>query len=375
MLPSYPEAKRRALARNVLENALRLKRGESVTIETWSSTLPWAESLVLEARRLGARPMVILEDEATWWRSVDTVPTRNLGAIGGQEWAALKHTNAYVALLGPLDTAREEKVPKSLDSRLSSNDHEWFQTVARFGIRCARWDLGRTSAVWAQRYGLELDTWRNELIEAALVDPRTLQRNGRWLAEKFRRGHELHLTHPNGTDLTLELAGRPAVVDDGVVDDQDIRAGNVVTVVPSGVTTVTVRETAGEGTLVSNVTGVLFADQAQTPLHGGSWTVRNGRIAQFGFARGGDRFRREFARAGPARIHPGFISVGLNPKISAIPLLFDQALGTVTFEVGRNSHFGGLTHTPHFAAYLSVRGGRLEVDGTPVVDGDRVLRE
>ncbi len=375
MLPSYPEAKRRAVARNILAHALRVRRGESVTIETWSATLPWAESLVLEARALGAEPMLLLEDEDTYWSSLERVPVNHLGRIGPQEWAALKHTNAYVALLGPLDTVREERMPAPLTNRIMSNDHEWFQIVERFGVRCVRWDLGRTSEVWARRYGLDLAAWRNELVDASLVDPRTFQRDGRWLGERFRRGRELRITHPNGTDLTLELAGRAAVVDDGVIDEQDVRAGKVMTVMPSGVTSISVRESAGDGTLVANVTGVMFLEGNQTPLNGGSWTIRRGRITDYGFSGGGEAFRRAFQRLGAVAFRPGFVSVGLNPKISSIPLLFDQSLGTITFEVGRNSAMGGSTRAPHVAAYLALRGGRLEVDGTPVVDRGRIARE
>ena len=32
---------------------LEMKRGENLLVETWSATLEWAESLVLEARILG----------------------------------------------------------------------------------------------------------------------------------------------------------------------------------------------------------------------------------------------------------------------------------------------------------------------------------
>src|SRR4029077_3294366 len=153
-----------------------------------------------------------------------------------------KACDAHVFLWGPYDTIREEALPSSIRSRIMATDHEWFRLVQRLGIRSIRWDLGRTTEVWAHRYGVDLARWRSELIEGATVDPRPMRRDGQHLAKLFRTGRTVRITHKNGTDLTLRLAGRRARVDDGVLDAEDVRAGNVVQVVPSGVTVITVNE-------------------------------------------------------------------------------------------------------------------------------------
>jgi aminopeptidase len=373
MLPEYPEAKRRQLARNVLQNTLRMKRGENLLVETWSSTLPWAESVVLEARILGVRPMLVVEDEETYWKSVKEAPAAHVGQVGSHDWAALKASDAHLFFYGPMDTEREEALQSSIAGRVEANDHEWFRLVEKFGVRSARFDLGRTSEFAARRYDVDLETWRRELIEGASVDPRTLQKDGARLGEVLRRGREAHITHPNGTDLTLRLAGRRPKVDDGVVDDADIRAGNVVAVVPSGVTTVSVDETYAEGRFVGTVTGVMFMAAGDRAIRGADWTFRRGRLSEFSFERGEEEFRREFSRLGPGKGRPGLISVGLNPQISSIPLLFDQERGVITIAIGRNSWAGGRTRSPRFTAYQSIRGGTLEIDGATVVDAG-VLR-
>ena len=114
MLPEYPESTRRAFARNVLRNSLLLRRGENLLVETWSGTQAWAESLVLEARMLGARPLLVVEDEATYWKGVEEAPASHLGQVGSHEWATLKACDANVYLWGPYDTAREEALPSSV---------------------------------------------------------------------------------------------------------------------------------------------------------------------------------------------------------------------------------------------------------------------
>lgn len=370
MLPAYPESTRRAFARNVLRNSLALRRGEKLLVESWSGTQAWAESLVLEARILGARPMLVVEDEDTYWKSVEEAPAAHLGQVGTHEWAALKACDAHVYFWGPYDTIREESLPSSIRNRLMANDHEWFRLVQRSGIRSIRWDLGRTSEVWAKRYGVDLAKWRSELIEGSTVDPRSMRRDGRQLAERFRTGRSVRITHPNGTDLTLRLAGRRPRVDDGVLDSDDVRAGNVVQVIPSGVTVVTVDERFAEGSFVSEGPGgVAFSSDAphQIPLSGARWTFRDGKLTDYSFERGEAAFRRAFGTAGPGKDRPGLISVGLNPSTTSIPLLFDQQLGVLSVTVGRNSEMGGHNRGSRFVAYSPIRGADLTVDGTPVL--------
>jgi aminopeptidase len=370
MLPDYPESLRRAFARNVLRNSLLLRRGENLLVETWSGTLAWAESLVLEARILGAHPVLVVEDEATYWRCVEEAPAANLGQIGSHEWATLRASDAHVYLWGPNDTIREEALPSSIRNRINANDHEWFRLVARSRIRSIRWDLGRSNEVWAQRYGVDLARWRSELIEGATVDPRPMRRDGRFLAKEFRTGKSLRITHDNGTDLTLRLAGRRPRVADGVLDAQDVRAGDVVQVLPSGVVAVTVDERFADGSFIGDGSGdVAFASGSlsQIPLGGGQWRFRNGKLTEFSYERGEAEFRRGYKAAGPGKERPGLISVGLNPSTTSIPLLFDQERGVLSLSIGRNAEMGGHNRGARFTAYSSIRKADLTVDGTAVL--------
>jgi leucyl aminopeptidase (aminopeptidase T) len=379
VLPDYPETTRRAFARNVLRNSLLLRRGQSVLIESWSATLPWAESLVLEARILGARPYLTVEDEPTFWKSVDEAPNAHLGHIGTHEWAALKACDAHVYLWGPYDTLREEALPAAVRHRIEANDHEYFRLIQKAGIPSLRWDLGRTSEVWADRYHVDLERWRRELIEAASLDPRPMRAQGRRVAERLRTGKTLRITHPNGTDLSLRFAGRKPRVDDGVIDNEDLKAGNVATVLPSGVVSVTIDEKYAEGTFRSAETdGVAFSSEyhLQIPLSGGDWTFKGGKLTDYSFEKGEDEFRRAYKAAGPGKERAGMVSIGLNSATSAIPLLFDQERGVITVTVGRNAEMGGSNRGPRFVAYQSIRKADLEVDGIPVVrDGKLVAGE
>ncbi|HEV2166571.1 MAG TPA: hypothetical protein VGS23_06325 [Thermoplasmata archaeon] len=359
------------MARNVLRNTLRLRKGENLLIETWSATLPWAESVVLEARILGARPLLVVEDEAAYWSAVRTARPANVGAIGAHEWSALKASDACLEFMGPYDTLQDERRPEALRSRVDSNAHEWFRILHKFGVRAVRWDLGITSEVRARRYGVSVAEWRRELIVGACTDPRPMRAMGRRLARVLERGREFEVSHPNGTRLTLQLAGRKPWVQDGIADDAQHGEGHKMVVVPSGVVGVTVDEHQAEGRLVANTTGVMFLHFREVPIHG-SWEFRSGRLTRYRMDLGRAAFAREVDSVGPEHLPPGLVSIGLNPATSTIPLLFDQELGTVAFEIGRNSIFGGATRTPHLHAYLAVRKPTVRVDGEEIVRAGRI---
>jgi hypothetical protein len=66
------------LARSTLSRYLGVVEGEPVTIEAWSHALGWARPFVAEARLLGARPLLALEDEEEFFRALSngrSVPT------------------------------------------------------------------------------------------------------------------------------------------------------------------------------------------------------------------------------------------------------------------------------------------------------------
>lgn len=366
MLPEQPEPVRRALAQNILTRTLQVRRGENVIIDSWSGTLDWANSFVLETRRLGAHPLLLTEDEATYWASAADKRATTLGSVGSPMWAALREADAYMYFYGPADFVRERALPSAVVDRVQATDHEWFRIVEKFGVRCARWDYGQTSEAAARNLGIDLDRWRGELLEGGLADPRELQRDGARIGRKLRYGHSVHITHPNGTDLELRLKGRRPKVDDGVIDANDLREGNVYAVVPSGVVQVAVDETYAEGTFNANYRCTSL-QQNYLSLEGGRWTFRGGKLVDFDYAKGLPAFRKAYNRVGAGRERPGGLSIGLNPKISTIPLLEDQAYGTVTLTIGRNVYMGGTTRSPHFTAYLVLRGADVTVDGEPLV--------
>lgn len=371
-LPSGPTAPARAMARTVLQKCLRVGRGDRVTIDSWSSSLGEANAFVLEATRLGARPVLLHQDEGAYWAATAEAAPEHLGHLGEHVRVAVERSDALVSFFGPSDRERFHALPPRISDRLSRYGDALYAAAAKAGVRSVQMAIGRASAASARLYGVDLAQWRRELLEGCLVEPRELRRRGRPIADRFAAGREVAISHANGTDLRLRLKKRTALLADGFAAPAR-RGGkwNLVTL-PAGVVTVAVDERYAEGTFRSNVTSSVGLSGGVGEFAGGRWTFEKGRLVRHAYEQGAELFDESYGSAGAGRDRPGALSVGLNDALAISPLLEDQGTGTISLHLGRNDYLGGSNSVPWWA-WLYLRGADLTVDGEPLVRGGRLV--
>lgn len=358
------------LARSVLGEALCVRPGETVTIETWDHALPWARAFVLEARRRGCEPTLVVEDEETFFRSLAQSTSR---AVPGTPASVAEASDAYVYFPGPADFPRllglsdEER-----EAVLGRHGAEWKRSARRAGLRAARIAVGSATSTAAGRFGVDRVGWERELLGGSLVPPDRLARAANLLVRRLHRSREVHIRHPNGTDLTVELARSPAFIEDGRVDRADRRAGRLWTQIPAGVVAVPLAPGLAQGVWEANrPTYHRFSDP---PVRlGARFTFRRGRLAEFAFDRGGAAFAREYARAGRGREQAGGLTFGVNPAVVQAPEVAEVARGTVGLLLGGNRGLGG-RNPARFTYLTTLSGASVDLDGQPFLrDGGLVV--
>ena len=368
MPDSTPEAAA-TMARNVLSNTLRVRRGENVTIETWSETAPWAKPFVTEARRMGANPLMLYEDEPAFWEALESGNARDTGRVGDHEWAALAKSSAYVFFFGPSEWPRMSEIPPKKTAGVAAYNPEWYRRAAKAKIRGARMYLGRTSQLAADRWKLDLDAWREELVRASLVPPADMHRLGTRIGERMRKGKQVTLSHSNGTEVTFRLGGFPTQLDDALVDAADVKAGNNMATIPGGVVGAAIDHTSADGVAVGNHT--TYPDSG--PATGARWEFTDGHLRNQSYVSGGGPIQAAYAKAPRAgRDRLAYFSVGLNPEISNLPQMEDQELGAVMLRIGGNTFQGG-KNASAFGTWLVLKGADLAIDGKPVLEEGRIV--
>jgi leucyl aminopeptidase (aminopeptidase T) len=346
-------------ARSVLANNLKLKAGERVIIEAWPHTLPWAVALARESRRRKAFPLIHYEDEDAYWDSVDHGETKILGASPGHEWAALSETDVYIHMWGPGDRVRLNALSTKRADELFAWNAKWYEAARKAGVRGVRLEVGRPFPTLAKAYGVEEGEWRERVVAASLVDPKAMARKATPIARALRTGRRVRITHDNGTDLTLGLAGRAPRTSVGEFEPGSLKRpfGQLITL-PAGAVRVALDETVADGTFVANRTDY-FEDGIAT---GAVFEFSGGRLLKARFDRGGERFDAAYAKGGKGRDQPGLLSVGLNPLLHDTPQVEDLEAGAILVSVGGNRTFGGKNASGLFGWAIAA-GARIEVDG------------
>jgi len=365
------EAGNAQVAEAILGRALRLKRGENLTIETWSHTLPYAAACVVEARRIGARPLLILEEEGAYWRSIDAAPAvQRWSGVGSHEWAALAKTDAYVFFPGPADRRRLRSLPPAARSALVSYNDEWYRRARATRLRAARCLLGYASDAQASHWGVNASLWRSQLIRGTVeVDYDQVQADAARLVPRLKAAKVVRITGSNGSDLTVRLRGRTPWQDDGVVGPDDLKAGRNVTNAPPGSVVVAVDEKSAEGLLVANRPSYL----AEGRVEGGQWEVKAGHLANHWYTEGQTFFDAAFQAAPKGRDVVSFLSIGLNGALGpGVAQVEDQEAGAVTFGLGGNVYYGGSNRCP-WVSWIVLGEASIAVDGKPLLDRGKVL--
>src|SRR5206468_11419485 len=145
---------------------LHIQPKENVIVETWNHGLPIATEVVYQVRAAGARPLLLFEDEDTYWKSVTTLPESKLGQVGSHEWRAMSEADGYVFIPGPADITKIREAGKKYSAATAYND-EWYRRAKRNRLRGARLGLGYVTEGRARSYGFDEPAWRAMVLEAS----------------------------------------------------------------------------------------------------------------------------------------------------------------------------------------------------------------
>ena len=356
-----------ALAKNVLKKTLRVKPGENVIVETWNHGIPIAREFVYQTRALGARPLLMFEDEEAFWRSASSIPKGKLGKVGSHEWAAMKEADAYVFISGPADINKMRELREGYNAMTAYNS-EWYRRAEKYRIRGARVSLGYVSEQRARAYGFDLDAWRHMMLQASAVDPAVLRKNGARIQRLLSRKGHVVVSHPNGTRFEFDLTGRKAVLDAGVITKETLDDGEVMTSIPAGELSVLPDVRSGEGTIRFDRPVASFGRF----MRGLTVAFDRGRVAKWSAQDNEDILRPQWDKAkGGKDLLAGF-QIGLNPEAQTGYLQDYLVAGNVYIAIGDSDEFGGKSTTDFYLA-STLTGATVTVGGKPVVDGGRLV--
>ncbi len=257
------------VARKVISETLRLKKGETITIETWNNGLPFARRLVVEARRMWAIPVVVFEDESAYVEGVKVTPKDVLGSMGKHEYGLLAGSDAYVFIPGPPIGAYSTRLSREEVADSTRYNRSWYEAAEKARLRGARLPFGYAGKEYAKLLGKRPEEVVRHQLKAALADFPSISADGRAVGQALQDGAQGTLITAGGR---LEFALRGDLdIEDGVVDADDVAGGSNMAYVPPGFVSKQVDPTSAKGTvaLSASVTRLGLLADAKLEFEGG----------------------------------------------------------------------------------------------------------
>jgi len=320
------------LARQVVRTSLRLGWKDVFTIYTYTRTIPLAEALALEARRVGSDRHLTLMTYDLRFTSMHELSTKWLSTASPIEHAIAEAETAHIYLGGPADARRMRDIPPEKFEANSLGGDRQHEPRRKRRVRDIDLPIGRITPERAETYGLDYEKWYASYHKALAVDLKQIQREGRALAQSFRGRKKVRIVSDAGTDLRFEPKAIPPIVSDGIISAEDIRRGFVRTTLPAGRLEAAVRPESVNGEC-RGTDSIAFAGRAI--VH--PWfRIRSGKVVESGAAQHGDLLHRLLRQSKSDRARIGYFTIGLNA--AAEPCMLDNSIVKDDVGLGLGPH-------------------------------------
>ena len=354
--------------KNVVNTCLRIGKGDRVTIFSWRHMIDLAEAFALECEKAGAMTLIELGTDKLYYQKALDLPLEHLRESSPFSLALLEVATANIFISGPEDPERLKLISRDRLNAMIAADKSYYDRLLEKTLRSAYITLGYVTPQRAKTYGIDYHKWRENIQAAMDVRYQEMEKLGKKIAGMLEKANEAHLTTAKGTDLTLKLEGRAAMVNDGVIDDEDIEKGADFTALPAGHVAVVPKESSANGVYISDVPeaeqGVFIRDIV--------WKFKDGKLASFGGGGNAECVKAIWNEARGDKHQVGSLLIGLNPEAKIGFLYNPIVLGTATLSLGDNRELGGKVESS-FAFHCTVTEPSVELDGKLVMKRGKLL--
>lgn len=358
------------LANRLVTQSAGVKEGEVVLISGRTQDAELLENLAVNVRKVGAFPLVIYASDRLSRRMFFDVPDKYDSQADALDMALVKLADVNIAVAnGTAENLFEGADPKRMAARGKAGEAV-AQAALKNNVRFIEVGNNLYPTSWrAERYGMSADELATTFWSGVNLDYSELQTRGEQVKAALAGGNEMHITNPNGTDLKLSVKGRRVLVSDGIVSEEDRKAGGpaVSAYLPAGEVYTTPVPGSAEGKVVHSRT--FFRGKQIDNL---TLTISGGKVtAMTGSGPGYADFKAEYDAIDDARKDLlGFVDLGINPNVK-LPASSSVGTwvpaGTVTVGTGSNTWAGG-DNAVSYGTTIFLPGSTVTLDGKPIVE-------
>lgn len=298
------------IARRIVVESAGVKAGEIVRIDGAARDAALMERLAVEVLKAGAHPVVMLDSERVGRAYYAEVDAKYDSQPRRGEAGLARLTNVHIQI----DTGETEGLFSDVPRERVAAVGKSFEPISAIHrerkVRQVSVSNELYPTAWrARRHNVPLPQFATMFWNGVNVDYTELQVTG----EKARAaltGKALRVTHPNGTDLTMSVKGRPVIVSDGIVTAADVGRGALDAFLPAGEVMVAPVPGTGEGRYV--VDKLYFGGREVTGL---TMRFEKGKLVEMtGNGPGFALLKADYDARGAGKEKLGYFDLGINPS-------------------------------------------------------------
>lgn len=362
-----------ALAAKLVQSAA-VKENDIVLVTGGIQDWALLEDLAVEIRRHGAWPITTPLSETLTRRLVDDVPADYDSQSPRRDLALADIADVTISVeFVQSDLLLAHVEPERVVAQAAAFRPVTDRLFQR-GVRQVALGNGLLpTPVAANRWGIAQDELARIYWAGVNTDYEALQARARDVAGVLTAGEAVRITDDNGTDLTIDIAGRTAVASDGVISEEDIASGGgaVSVYLPAGEAFVAPVPGSASGKIV--VPRLLFQGR---PVENLELTFEAGELVSMTATSGLAPMQALYEASDAQKSMLSAIDIGLNPDVVVPPgsgLRTWVPAGTVTVGLGNNLWASG-TNSSGFFLPIHLVTATLEVDGQVIVRAGTLAR-
>ncbi len=358
------------LARQIIRDALRVRDRELVWVHTWNHSIDLAHEIVEQAQLHGAAVVLSLANESSINHVLKNAPLE-AATTSPRHWlTGISKADVLVFLDGPEDPAMFKPIDKgkvlaAIGQQTQALGIAFSNRVRTLFVRTT----GLTEKA-AKTYGIDYSKWLQESNRCLSANQAEILDLGRRISILLNKNREIHLSSSEGTDLRFRTRGSP-LVDDGVIDQEDIRSRNVLAQLPAGTVAVPVDESSAEGSIIFNWPKAYLGDIIQNLR----LDFKKGQITNIRALKGESTIERALRAGIGTKDRLTSLIFGINSNATTSFGQSTDALipGTLTLGIGDNSFLGGRSQS-NFSYQHTLNDAIVSIGPTAVImDGKLTL--
>ena len=358
------------IARNLVQAGM-VRAGDKVLISGSVRDATLLEDIAVEARRVGAHPLITISSDRLTRRSFEDVPPSFDNITSPVDMLLVNNFDVQIAVDVNENEGLLAGIPVARRTARSKAAQPVSEAYFKRNVRLVNLGNGLYPTVsLSRRLGVPQPALASAFWRAAGVSASSLRAKGETLRRSFSDG-VVTITAPNGTNISLRVKPKDGFVSDGALTADKVKQGSAAaaTFLPAGELVLPAIDGSANGKIVLDR---LVWDGRL--IRGLTLVFNNGVLTEMTAENDMSALEARYESASGAKNRFGFIDIGINEQ-TKLPVgsgrVVWTAPGAIVFGFGDNRLFGG-DNRSDFGFTAQLGGATLTVDGKPVIAAGRL---